>query len=81
MKTFALVENNIVTNVSIGDDDWEKENWIDCKNQNVGIGYTYNQDRDAFIAPKPNCGHDELTLNTADYRWYCENVEHDITKP
>jgi len=81
MKTFALVENNIVTNVSIGDDDWEKENWIDCKNQNVGIGYTYNKNKDAFIAPKPNCGHDELTLNTADYRWYCENVEHDITKP
>jgi hypothetical protein len=47
----------------------------------AGVGYEYDEVNDAFIAPKPNCGHDELTLNTADYRWYCENVEHDVTKP
>ena len=44
----------------------------------AGIGFTYDEVNDAFIAPKPKCGHDELTLNTADYRWYCENVEHDL---
>ena len=44
----------------------------------AGIGFTYDEVNDAFIAPKPSCGHDELTLNTADYRWYCENVEHDL---
>jgi hypothetical protein len=44
----------------------------------AGIGYTYNEDADAFIAPKPNCGHSELTLNTLDYLWYCNNSEHDI---
>ena len=78
MKTFALVENNIVTNVSIANDDWQKENWIDCKNQNVGIGYTYNQDRDAFLAPKPDCGHPELKLNTTLYIWECKSAKHKI---
>jgi|LakMenEpi03Aug12_release.lakeMendotaPanAssembly.Ray.scaffolds.fasta_scaffold4996673_1 hypothetical protein len=53
MKTFALVENNLVTNVSIANDDWQKENWIDCKNKTVGIGYTYDADADVFIAPQP----------------------------
>ena len=53
MKTFALIENNLVTNVSIANDNWKKENWIDCKNKTVGIGYTYNADADVFIAPQP----------------------------
>ena len=43
----------------------------------AGIGYTYNEVADAFIAPKPLCGHTELFLNTEDYRWYCENAEHE----
>jgi hypothetical protein len=43
----------------------------------AGIGYTYDAERDAFIAPKPNCGHDELTLNTNTYYWECENLEHE----
>ncbi len=44
----------------------------------AGIGYTYDESVDAFIAPKPTCGHPELTLNTATYRWECDNAEHDI---
>jgi hypothetical protein len=43
----------------------------------AGIGYTYDEDADAFIAPEPECGHEELTLNTSTYRWECENVEHE----
>ena len=43
----------------------------------AGIGYTYDANADAFIAPKPDCGHAELTLNTATYRWECTNIEHD----
>ena len=43
----------------------------------AGIGYKYDEINDAFIAPKPNCGHDELTLNTDTYRWECENAEHE----
>jgi len=70
----------------------DTENWYGnfrgqtCKrtsyNNNIrynyaSIGYTYNESANAFIAPKPNCGHLELTLNTATYRWECESVEHE----
>jgi hypothetical protein len=41
----------------------------------AGIGYTYDDLADAFITPKPNCGHDELLLND-QYRWECSNDEH-----
>jgi hypothetical protein len=44
----------------------------------AGIGYTYDADADAFIGPKPSCGHSELTLNTSTYIWECENAEHDL---
>jgi hypothetical protein len=44
----------------------------------AGVGYKYDADADAFIAPKPDCGHPELTLNTATYRWKCDNAEHEI---
>jgi hypothetical protein len=44
----------------------------------AGIGYSYDPIDDAFIAPMPNCGHDELTLNELK-RWECENVEHEDT--
>jgi hypothetical protein len=43
----------------------------------AGIGFTYDADADAFIAPEPTCGHPQLTLNTSTYRWECENVEHE----
>ena len=42
----------------------------------AGIGFTYDPVADAFIAPKPNCGHAELFLNTTNYRWACDNDEH-----
>jgi hypothetical protein len=41
----------------------------------AGIGYKYDDVADAFIAPQPQCGHPELTLN-AEYKWECENSEH-----
>jgi hypothetical protein len=41
----------------------------------AGIGYTYDPIDDAFIAPMPECGHDELLLNNLK-RWECANVEH-----
>jgi hypothetical protein len=44
----------------------------------AGIGYSYNEIADAFIAPKPECGHVELTLDIITYRWQCNNVEHDL---
>ena len=43
----------------------------------AGIGYTYFLDADAFVAPKPECDHPELTLNQTYYRWECNNAEHE----
>ena len=42
----------------------------------AGIGYTYDPIDDAFIAPMPQCGHDELLLNDLK-RWECEACERD----
>ena len=39
----------------------------------AGIGYTYDEGRDAFIGPK--C-HDEAILDEATCRWTCSNAEH-----
>jgi hypothetical protein len=56
--------------------------WIQTSyNNNIrknyaGIGYIYDVVNDAFIAPKPVCGHPELILNTNTYRWECDNEEH-----
>lgn len=41
----------------------------------AGIGYLYDPIDDAFIAPMPECGHEELLLNNLK-RWECSNVEH-----
>jgi hypothetical protein len=41
----------------------------------AGIGYTYDEDLDAFIPPK--C-HKEAVIN-AKCLWDCSNSEHDIT--
>jgi hypothetical protein len=42
----------------------------------AGIGYRYDDVEDAFIAPKPDCGHDELWLNSL-FRWECSNADHE----
>ena len=39
----------------------------------AGIGYVYDDSRDAFIAPK--C-HNEAILDEATCRWTCSNAEH-----
>jgi hypothetical protein len=44
----------------------------------AGIDYTYDENNDAFVEPMLTCGHSELTLNTATYRWECTSPEHDI---
>jgi hypothetical protein len=42
-----------------------------------GVGFDYDPIDDAFIAPMPECGHEELTLNQLK-KWECSNVEHDL---
>jgi hypothetical protein len=46
----------------------------------AGIGFTYDPIDDAFIAPMPNCGHDELTLNDLK-QWECSNQSHPRPAP
>jgi hypothetical protein len=40
----------------------------------AGIGYTYDADADAFIPPRPECGHKELFLNDK-FLWNCQGCE------
>ena len=40
----------------------------------AGIGYSYDEVDDAFIAPMPDCGHDELLLNDLK-RWECASCD------
>lgn len=40
----------------------------------AGIGYTYDAEADAFIAPRPICGHKEVFLNDK-YKWNCQACE------
>ena len=83
-----LDENNIVTEVITGRDEWEVvdniKDWEryygairgqECKrtsyNGNIrknyaGLGFTYDEDRDAFIAPKP---FNSWILDEGTCRW------------
>ena len=44
----------------------------------AGIGFTYNESRDAFIPPKADC-HPEEVLNEDTCVWECGNLGHNIT--
>ena len=87
-----LDENNIVTQVIVGRDEddliegvtsWEeyygalRTSYSGSIRFNfAGIGYTYDPIDDAFIAPMPQCGHEELLLNDLK-RWECATCEAD----
>jgi hypothetical protein len=43
----------------------------------AGVGYTYDPIDDAFIAPMPECGHEELFLNDKK-QWECSNEAHTL---
>jgi hypothetical protein len=43
----------------------------------AGKGYTYDESRDAFIAPKPDC-HDTVTLDEETCTWSCPDASHVI---
>ena len=45
----------------------------------AGVGYTYDEVADAFIAPKPECGHNELSLDEK-YLWKCIECERLINE-
>jgi hypothetical protein len=45
----------------------------------AGIGYTYDPDADAFIPPRPECGHKELFLNDK-FNWNCQGCDLETKK-
>ena len=42
----------------------------------AAVGYSYDADADAFIAPRPECGHKELFLNDL-FKWNCQRCDLD----
>lgn len=87
-------ENNIVLRVLVGDNNESDEGeafmkslggtWVKTSyNGNIrknyaGIGYTYDAGRDAFIAPKPECHPDLVTLDEDKCQWNCSDASHVI---
>jgi len=54
---------------------WVKTSYNGTMRYNfAGINFTYDADADAFIAPRPECGHKELFLND-NFRWNCQGCE------
>jgi len=45
----------------------------------AGIGFTYDAERDAFIAPKPTC-HDSINFDEETCRWHCPDPSHVVIK-
>lgn len=45
----------------------------------AGVDFTYDPEADAFIAPKPECGHKELFLNH-QFKWTCQGCELESKK-
>ena len=93
MSHWAEIDNNnIVLRVLVGPNygdegeaffnalggTWVKTSYNGNIRKNyAGIGYTYDESRDAFIAPKANC-HEEEVLDEATCRWICNNEDHTI---
>lgn len=91
MSHFAEIDNNntvlrVLVGPNYGDEGeaffnglggtWVKTSYNNNIRKNyAGVGYTYDEGRDAFIAPK--C-HDEAVLDEATCRWNCTNEEHNI---
>ena len=42
----------------------------------AGIGYSYDKERDAFIALKPDCHPDLITLDEKTCQWNCSSKSH-----
>ena len=86
--------SNVVLRVLVGDNGAPDEgesfmkslggNWVKTSyNGNIrknyaGIGYTYDEERDAFIAPEPTCHPSKVTLDEETCRWSCSDASHTI---
>jgi len=91
MAHYAILnDENIVTMVFVGKDESETIDGLTTeqyygavrtsyngkiRKNYAGIGYTYDAERDAFIAPK--C-HDEAILDEKTCLWNCSNIDHSM---
>lgn len=75
MAHFAKIESGIVTEVIVAEQEyintlsgtWVQTSYNASIRKNfAGKGYTYDTDKDAFIAPKP---YDSWTLNNTTCKW------------
>ena len=87
-------ENNTVLRVLVGNNSepdegeafmnslggtWVKTSYNGTIRKNyAGIGYTYDEARDAFIAPKPECHPDAVTFDEQTCTWSCPDASHVI---
>jgi hypothetical protein len=87
-------ENNIVLRVLVGDNNEPDEGeafmnslggtWVKTSyNGNIrknyaGIGYSYDANRDAFIAPQPDCHPDKVAFDEETCTWSCPDASHVI---
>ena len=95
MSHFAEIDNNnIVLRVLVGPNygdegeaffnalggTWVKTSYNGNIRKNyAGIGYTYDESRDAFVPPRSNC-HTEEVFDEGTCRWNCTNEEHTIDR-
>lgn len=79
MSHFARIDNDVVVEVIVADQEFidsgavgDPSNWIQTsysgrvRKHFAGIGYTYDAEADAFIAPKP---YESWILNNETYEW------------
>ena len=87
-------ENKIVLRVLVGNNSEPDEGeafmnslggtWVKTSyNRNIrknyaGVGYSYDEARDAFIAPKPDCHPDAVTFDEETCTWSCPDASHVI---
>jgi hypothetical protein len=57
--------------------EWVKTSYNGNIRKNfAGPGYEYDEVRDAFIAPKPECHPDKISLNENTCQWNCSDASH-----
>ncbi len=87
-------ENNTVLRVLVGNNSEPDEGeafmnslggtWVKTSyNGNIrknfaGIGHTYDAERDAFIAPQPECHPDIVVFDETTCTWSCPDASHVI---
>lgn len=82
MSLYAEIKDNVVVNIIVANKDFvdlldgnfvEYTAEVPVIGYGASIGFIYNNEKNAFIAPK--C-HNEAVLDDAICRWSCNNAAH-----